>query len=375
MKRSFLFFIFIFLSIFSFSDIYYYKSNKVGVPIYEISFTRFSDFEYVISYEVKDNSTVKTLFKNGKEVNRVERVYESPSSFVETEYISGIIQAASTYSNNLLTREDIFFEGVLAEYREYRYRNDNLEKKLTKSPEGELLYTTNYLRGKNGRLVRVTNVYPDGKNTYSLYKFLNSELKTQIHEYDRYSFQYSYYLGKLKSFEERQDGELVFRREKLKDEIADVEEVDFLNDRTLKKIYDKENKLIKEITTFENGKIEVDYKYSDNNIIEKSIRSSARKELYLYEYDGDVLSKSSEYINDILIKTISYDSNDNYVETIYRGNKPFIKVYFEDNIEVKNELVFNKQDFEEDSIDKNEETEEIEKEELEKIEVEGNFEG
>ena len=326
----------------------YYRADKSGAVYNQIGASRFEEFDYVITVEDLDNAVIRQLFEKQKEIRRWERTYDNrrmyPGRYQETEFTGARKLLTSYFNNYRLQKEEIYFENRISEVREYQYSGSSLSATVVKTPDEKVIYTTTYTRGSNGRLLRATNTYENGEMTYSVYGFLDFDLRNQIHTYSGYSFQYNYFKGKLVSSEEWIGTDLVYRKIE-QDENRQAIEEDFSNNKKIIRDFDEENRVIREVTYIGSAKIVIDYTYDkDNRVTEKYISSDARRERVTYEYDkeGNV-TDSLVYVNDVLTRELIYeDSAQDYTEIVYREGKPFIRVVFRDNIEVENELLFDK---------------------------------
>lgn len=335
------------LSAFSlFAQTTYYRADKSGAVFNQIGVSRIDEFEYVLSVEDLDNAVIRQLFENQKEIRRWERIYEDrkarPGQWQETELVGAKKLSTSYFENFRLVKEEIYFENRVSEVREYRYSGRDLISTIVKTPDEKVIYTTTYTRGSNGRLLRATNTFEDGGVTYSVYGFLDFDLRNQIHNYNGYSFQYNYFKGKLTSSEEWIGTDLVYRKVE-QDENGEAVEEDFTQDKKIVRSFDEDDRVIKEVTYIGSSKIVIDYTYNDDDLVsEKYISSDGRRERVTYEYDEEgELSKSVVFINGVLTRELVYaESAQDYTETVYRNGAPFIRIVFKDNIEVENELLF-----------------------------------
>lgn len=346
MKRiCFLFFL---LPVSLYSQVAYYRADKSGAVFNQIGVSRLDEFKYVLSVEELDNAIIRRLFENQKEIRRWERTYEnrksSPGYYQESEFVGDKKLLTSYFVRFRLDKEEIYFENKLSEIRVYQYSGDGLSSTTVKSSDENTLYTTTYTRGSHGRLLRATNSHTSGETTYSVYGFREFDLRNQIHTYSGYSFQYNYFKGKLVSTEEWQGDNLVYRKIERNENYESIEE-DFLNEKTVVRTFDKDERIIKEVTQIGSAKIIVDYLYdAENRVSQKFISSDARRERVTYTYGAeDQVTESLIYVNDQLTRKLIYeDSLQDYTEIVYRQGKPFMRILFRDNIEVENELLFHR---------------------------------
>ena len=118
-----------------------------------------------------------------------------------------------------------------------------------------------------------------------------------------------------------------------------IEEVD--SGKTTLEKYDADGRILEESVSVGASRIEsTRYRYVEGKLVESTRVYSGGSEQHRYLYDAEgVLSKESVYRNGVLQKVVIWTDKKTRYEDIYRNGKAVLRVHFEDDQKVDEEIL------------------------------------
>jgi hypothetical protein len=349
MKRFLVLFLTLFLPQFISAEIKYFKSDEVGITLEQIAWYRIEEFEYVVSLEEKDNTIIKRLYKNQKEVNRWESVYDNNARKIkESEYSENILTSILKYNKDgAVSEEYLYTQGELSEKQVYHYTKIGLAKIQAFNGKDELLYEDFFSLSRNGRLRSVIRIWANGNIRISRFAFGSSILVEQREYIESKMFITRFNSkGKVISWEQWQDERLENSKVIVYNSDLSIiqreEETDHLKNQTTVRIYDENGHLLNEEVSLNSSKqSEVQYEYDNKGrLIVKRIKGPLGIEEWRYFYnDADKLLKEEYFLRGFHEKSTYYEGEGSYYEEIFRDDEVFLRVYYKEDKKVKEEFI------------------------------------
>lgn len=314
----------------------FFRSNVMGFALQEIVSPGMPDLPYVLVVRKDERREVKTLYTNGREVERWEVAYrDNGTKYEERNFRLKLLAVLRVYdSSGRLLEEKEYNAGGLEQTTRYVYtvRGGLLEKEVT-GADGDNVYREYYSLSTENRLRRVTRRWADGTTHVSSYVIGDGKLQEETHESGAETLILHYDLsGRLVNkevwrthlfrrwqFEYSQSGNLVFAKEE-----------DFAEGKQFLRDYDDAGRIVKE-RTVQAGQIvqTVEYYWNPNGEQERVRTSSAGgiwETFFAYAQDGRLV-KETVMNRGVVEKIIEYDSDETRIEAMYREGKLFMKVF------------------------------------------------
>ncbi len=332
-----------------FSETELYRSNEIGMTLEQISQYRRDEFEYVLSIEALEEKKTLTLFKNGEEYKKWVKARQGGNQSIVTYFEKKDLISETVYSENRVGEERFYSEEQLTELHKYHYRGGALSHIVVSNSEGEILYELHYLHTSSGRLKQVKKVIPEMDTEHvSNYLFSGGNLIEEWHgdekagDFFRFTDE-----GTLLSHEQWSGTALTAIEEQKRGggtagTVTVSENIDkgivrytYRNEegRVIREKAEKNERLLEEIQ----------FTYEGENLGYKRRHTPGLLEEWEYVYDGGELNEVKYSKNgDVKVITV-YTSNETYHEDIYRKGKPFLRVFFEDNVKVKEEFIYSEE--------------------------------
>ena len=305
------------------------------------------ELEYVLIIDRQTDSIEKRLLENGNEFKKWEqKLFQGGAVQEEWEYEQTVPRGYRRYSQSgQVILEIEYINGLPSDSVQYTYDSDRLSQVEKYDSEGTSRFRETYLYTKRGRLREIVRLYPNGSVWTASFSFDSEGLAEERIKQDREMYLGTYALnGVLDSWQVRNDG--IVSEEKLWEYFPESGEVRRITKRlpgegiTVEELYDTEGNIVSR-TVSGGSQEEVAYSRNDQGLlIEKTRISADGKENWLYAYDeeGEVLSEAY-YRKTSLEKVRYYTAKDMWFDELYRDNAVFLRVYYEKQEKVKEEII------------------------------------
>ena len=331
----------------------FYESNSLGMVFDEVesveSFTdSTNEAEYFIGIEKGGGRERHRLFSS--EENKFIKTWEI------YYYYEGVIHFALEYSydelvlkqiysrTGVVTEEIHYTDEIISEHMFFFYdENKRLISLNVVDKEAQLLYKESYAYTESGMLREVINTDSEKNlNIYS-YNFGNGILIEEISKEGDLLYITRFGTdGRLLLNELWKNSDIISRTEREYDSITGILETiieqNFIVNSRIVKTFNEKGQLIDEISENQEEKR---YFYDSSGMVIRIRRNSLTgMEEWNYEYndEGDV-TKEIYSFKGAIIKIIVYTDEDTRYEEIYRQGKPFLRVYYENEEKVSEELI------------------------------------
>ncbi len=315
----------------------YYVSNPLGMVLRSV--TRYEKGTHPWILEIKtgeDGSEIRILYHNGSvEKKYVKRTGESGT--VLSVWQNDRMISRTEYSGRYIVRESVFRENGDVDTTVYTRDGDRV-KSVSRFKNDVLVFTDTYVTGFNGRLYQVRRVYPDGRKDVFGVRYSDGEVASEwSREGDRSSIYY-FENNDLVGIQEYEGDKLVSYEEKSGDGSGVTTGRDITKEETTVRKYDDKNRLVYQEVFGRDKNIVISYKYSDDLLAEKVVKTPGNREKHVYSYDsGGNLLKEEVYVNNTLQKIIKPLGDGKMEETVYKNGVPLLKVVTKDGVEVSGE--------------------------------------
>ena len=327
----------------------WFVSNAVGIAGEPISAGEASGHDYVLQVERRDGVEVRTLLRNGGEVQRVE-VTRQGSTSVERTYRDGDLES------EIVVRDDgrplterIHADGALTEEREYQYESDQLVSRLVRDEADQLLYRETYFYWRDGTLrsivkdeasaVRTEYRYTDGR--------LREEWISRPGGSERFRFDAA---GRLVTRERFVNGELVEQEVRqywgATSEAVIRDVVIVAGGETLRRGYDERGRLVSERDEIDGAVVRELTRLFDGDLLAAEIeeeRNATRRWDYRYADDGEQTGVT--YRENGQLVEVSYlvlgpeDAPADRMTELYRRGEPILRVYYAGRERIREEVI------------------------------------
>ncbi len=327
----------------------YYISNELGMALEEIGWYRREEFPYILVVRKEASRETRTLLYEGQELRRWE--YEADEQRI---YRGSELEQRLRYdSQNRLMEDQSYIGGLLSRRTVYFYNRDVLERTETFDPDGLLLYRDFYKLSPDGQLRRVTRDDPqqqqaqrlalgDGARGAGEERYGDSR-EQRINRYDRQGRlveREHWYGGQLMEREhfEYRGGEDILESSRLEE---------FSLERTTRRSYDDEGRVVRIEVTDGDGRIErtVHVRDGQGRIVETTRRGPRGIENWLFEYGPGEDPVREEYrVRGSLERITLYSAEGEErfrVEELYREGRLFMRVHYRSGQKVKEEVLRN----------------------------------
>ncbi len=334
----------------------FYKSNSLAMIFDEVE----SNIVFSSNYEINNENEYYIGVEIGGGIERRRLFSSEEGDFVKTweiyYYYEGVPSLELEYSYNELVSKRIYSRaGVITE--EIHYNNEIITEHLffiyntnnrlillnVLDEQEELVYKESYAYTESGMLREVINTdSEDNINIYS-YNFGNGALIEEISKEGDYLYISRFSPnGRLLLNEIWKNSDIISRAERdydpLSGNLETVIEQNFILNTRIVKTFNEEGQLIDEVSE---DKEEKRYFHdSEGRVIRIRNNSLTGIEEWNYEYnDQDEITKEVYSFQGQIIKIIVYTDEETRYEEIYRQGKPFLRVYYENEEKVLEELI------------------------------------
>jgi hypothetical protein len=330
--------------------IQYYVSNDLGMALEEIGWYRREEFPYILVVETAGSREIRTLLHQGRELQRWELEDDEQRIYRDSE----LEQRLRYDEMNCRVEDQLYSGGLMSQRTLYYYSRGVLERTETFGPDGQLLYRDFYRLSPDGKLRRVTREHggtrqdqrfalADGGGGVAEERYGN-ERERRINRYDaegRLVEREYWYGGELLERELIQyRGKTDIRLSALLEELSP--------ERTTVRSYDDEGRVVLVEVTEGEEVIErtVHVRDPGGRIVETTKRGSRGIENWLFEYGPETEEPvREEYrVRGSLERITIYSTREgerSRVEELYREGRLFMRVHYQGEQKVKEEVVRN----------------------------------
>ncbi len=317
----------------------YYVSNPLGMVLRSVTKYEKGSHPWILEIKAGDGgSEVRILYHNDSvDKKYIKRITESGT--VISVWEGGRMVGQTEYSGRYVTKESVFSENGDVETTEYTRDGDRL-KSVSRFRNDVLLFTDTFITGFNGRLYQVRRTYPDGRKDIFGVRYSGKEVASEwSKEGDRSSIYY-FENNDLVGIQEYEGDKLVSYEEKSGDGSGVTTGRDITKEETTVRKYDDKNRLVYQEVFGKDTNIVISYKYSNDLLAEKLVKTPGNREKHVYSYDaGGNLLKEDVYVNNTLQKIIKPLGDGKMEETVFKNGIPLLKVVTKDGVEISRETV------------------------------------
>ena len=325
----------------------YYSSNSIGMTKKELSSSHVDDYEFVLEIESTGSGEQKLLYKNGLLTKQWNREFEYGVLIKESIFDSDGLVSVHLYEEGRLMEEHAIEAGRVVEKKEYLYDQEALGSIRVVDENEELLYEDLYATGVDGRLRSIRRQGGDDI-AESAFRYAEDQLVEEWHGADGSGVLYRYRHREVVLKEHWTGLEQTHVEEILKEDGREKRlSIDESTGTIVIRYYDSESKILEEITEIQGERVEhVAYLYRESLLIRKTRLTKSLREVWEYNYDESDTLKIETYLkNGATVKITDYTGPDSYFEEIYnRQGFPVLRVYFEDDLKVKEEPIQQRKD-------------------------------
>jgi YD repeat-containing protein len=331
-----------------FGDVLVYKSNEFGMLLQRIEPYRRDESEWILEVRTTGKDEVRRLYDRGREARRWEFTWtESGTRKVERELASGVLSARRIYdAAGALLQEEQYDNGTLTQKSVLTYSGGHLSRLRVLAADGSLSYSEQYVYGRNGRLREMRRTGTEGEVRVSSYVFGPagvSEERTSSKDtlfISRYDAR-----GRVESRESRK-GELTQSREDFfyrleTDLLLSSTERLPMEGKNIERHYDEAGRLASEASTVSSavGEESTYTRDDQGRLTARTRRSSRGLETWKYYLDDKGKTDREEYFLRGSLQTVTvYGQGKQRTEEIYKDEELFLKVYFDGDTRLKEEV-------------------------------------
>ena len=308
----------------------YYRSNAGGMNLGQIAARERAASEYVLAIEIDSGVTKQSLFRNGEEISRIERI-EVSDRVVESKYRGGSLVGETEFLGKQPVLERTFGDGELERETTYEYEDQRLTRADSYDGHGRLLESVRYDRTEGGRVFRSVHD-SEGMRTTTLYRFADEGLYEAWLGTSDAGTLYRYGNGALQGFE-RWEGSLLVRDMSVSavDSGSVWRTEDFETGLVEVEVFDQESRLVESYSERAGQRIRTErFNYDDALLIERTTITLGMNERVLFAYDENGVRQSEEmFRNSELIKRTIHTGENEGFEELFRDGEVVLRVYFE----------------------------------------------
>jgi len=331
-----------------FADALLYKSNEFGMLLQHIEPYQRDESRWTLEITVTGRDEVRRLFDHGKESRRWEVSWtENGTRKVERELAAGVLSARRIYDGaGSLLQEEQYNGGSLAQKTLLTYAGGRLAHVRVQAADGSPIYAEQYVYATNGTVREVKRAGADGDTRTSSYVFGPSGVSE-----DRTSSKDTLFISRYDT-----RGRLASRERRKADQTLSREDFSYKLDtdtpvkstetrppegRTIERLYDAAGRLASETSTVKGVAAEENtYTRNDQGAVTARGRRSPRgMELWKYSLDDKGKVTREEYfLLGSLQKITVYGEGKLRTEEIYKDEELYLKVYFDGDTRLKEEV-------------------------------------
>ena len=334
-----------------FSNTRYYQSNDIGMKLKEINEADISTYEYILIIDKRSDQEKRNLYLENELIKRWElSLYNNKNVREERVFNKEVLESLRYFDRRgRLIEEHLYSDNLFTQKTMYIYgENQELFQTKTFNNTGALIYYEKYDFNRLGMIRKVKRIWSDGRIQVSSFIYGKGRLVEEVFS-TKNEMTISRYddSGKLLIIEVwkkednirnthffyKKDGSL---ESSLENNLAggfETEKKYNTEERLSKEIITKSNKTISETTYFyddEGRKIKM------NKVSDKGLEEWA----FYYDSEGD-LDREEYYQRGILEKRTVYTNDNSYYEELFRYGELLIRVFYEDDVKIKEEFLEN----------------------------------
>ena len=331
-----------------FSDELFYRSNVMGMPLERIEPYRRDESQWVVGVRATGRNEVRRLYDKGREERRWEISWTGDGTQkVERELADGVLAARRIYdTGGDLLQEEQYDAGVLAQKSVFTYAGSRLFRSRVLAPDGKVLSVDQYLYATSGTLREVRRTGAGGDARFSAYVVGPSGFSNErttagdslfIARFDT--------RGRVTSRETQRGAETISREDfifrpdsdHLLSSLMKLPAEGKLIDRR----YDEAGRSVSE-TTRAGGSVVEEITYArdaQGRMTGKTRRTAAGRETWRYTFGSDGKAARDEYFRRGSLEKITiYGEAKLRTEELYREEELFLKVFFDADIRLREEV-------------------------------------
>ncbi len=352
MKRIILIVIYLVLSLgLSAQEKEYYRSNALGMTLEKISEYRRDEFSFVLTVEDTESGELRRLFRDGEQVREFVRTY-SPSGRLMEEQIreGGILRTVRRFDERGIKEELRYEDGILEERIDYEYESGLLKSRKTYDDAGTLLshYIYHYLA--DGRLDSVRpaiiaetakelRFHYDDNGIYAQWQGGGEDGELVRYNDDGHVLSREGYRGNEPVYREQYEYNDTGRDgAKIRKSIFE----DFQKQDKIIRVYDDDEQLVEE-RVYRRGELvsETALEYTEGRLRSRVRKSGGLLEEWIFDFSADRLVSERYLRNEVIEYSIEYSGSDTRVKELYNEGKPVIRIHFENDQKIKEEILEN----------------------------------
>ncbi len=319
----------------------YYSSNPIGMELGVIPPAGVSGKEWVLAVSREGNTETRVLYEKGKENTRWVETFNGGLLTEEKTYELGNLSRVTMFqAGELPVRVEEYSDGSVVRITMSRYSGGALTSQQVEGGDGKLLYRDEYVRGVDGRLLRVIRTYPDGKQAVTAFDYADGRLVNEWLGNGESGTLYRFDTPGGAIRESWKGSTLVERRTTTQaNGGSEVITHNFVAGTATTLRYNAKGLLERQIET-KDGKVSstTDFRYEGDLLTSKiAWTSGAREETrYFYSKDGK-LDRVEVSRNRRVVQVTYYTGPKSYYEDLYAEGRPVMRVYFENGTKTKEE--------------------------------------
>jgi len=350
MKRLIVAFFLLQLVLPGFADTLFFRSNESGMILQPIEPYRRDESRWTLEVTSTEKGETRRLLDHGKERRRWEvSSTDGGTRKVERELAAGVLTARRIYDGaGTLLQEEQYDNGSLVQRAILTYGGGRLTHQKVQAADGSLVYEEQFVYGVNGTLREVKRTGNDKEVRISSYVFGPAGLSeertssTDTLFISRYDAQ-----GRLSSREKRKGDKTLSREDFTYQEGKDAPHTSTetlpSEGRTIERLYDASGALASETSSTTGAAAEqITYTRDDKGqVISKSRRSARGMEVWKYARDDKgKVTREEFFLLGSLQKVTVYGEGKLRTEEIYKDEDLYLKVYFDGDTRLKEEVYF-----------------------------------
>ncbi|HET6450775.1 MAG TPA: hypothetical protein VFI08_05665 [Spirochaetia bacterium] len=330
----------------AFTQEVYYRSDQAGMLLAPISPALRDDSRWVLRVTHSGTDEDRRLYDNGKEVRRWQ-ITVSADRRVERESANGVLTSRRLFdSAGVLAQEEQYTAGTLARTTFFSYVAGRLVTRRELDARGAEVSRDSYLYADNGRLREARHTVWGGSPSVSSVVAAKSGIVEERTSVDGTTLVERFDVnGRLVRREKSApDGSTVredFRYDAESGVLASSEERRSADGAVVDRTYDSAGRIAQETVTLKGAVSETSrYEHdSDGRVTSRTRRSAAGIEVWrtAYRASGDV-DREEYWQRGVLVKVTVHGEGRNRTEELYRDGDLFLKVYYDGDTKLKEEV-------------------------------------
>jgi antitoxin component YwqK of YwqJK toxin-antitoxin module len=351
MRRCFLPAILLLIGLHGFAEELLYKSTDFGMLLAPLPPYLKDESRWILRIQRNGPNEDRRLFDNGKEVRRWQITWNrQKTEKVERESAGGTLAARRVYdAEGSLLQEEEYRAGVLSKKIFCTYAKGRLARKRELGGDGKVISSVDYLYAINGGLREVRRTLAPGATNVASVVSGPSGLSEERSSMNGGLFVERFGMdGRLVNRERRVDGDTLFVEDFAYDSssgvLASSQERLPTENKVIDRRYDSAGRLSQETTSIKGDVTETDaYEHDEKGRVTMKLRrSSVGLESWksIYSDSGD-LSREEYSQRGILVKAVIHGKGKLRTEELYRDGELFLKVFFDGDTRLREEVWSN----------------------------------